>query len=100
MEKNTPHCPLPLAKQLIQAGKVRITRTARHSSFSLGFSPDRVLKEVLALKREEFYKSMTTYADHTVWQDVYRHNSAVGMLYIKITVNEDVLVLSFKESES
>ncbi|MHB8211625.1 MAG: type II toxin-antitoxin system MqsR family toxin [Acidithiobacillus sp.] len=30
---------------------------------------------------------MTTLADHTVWQDVY----------LKLTVIEDVLIVSFKE---
>ena len=45
----------------------------------------------------EFYKSMTTYHDSSVWQDVYRHKADVGMLYIKLTVIDDVLVVSFKE---
>ncbi|WP_417030772.1 hypothetical protein [Bilophila wadsworthia] len=28
---------------------------------------------------------------------MYRHASAVGMLYVKLTVIEDVLLVSFKE---
>lgn len=40
---------------------------------------------------------MTTHADHTVWQDVYRPRTAQGDAYLKLTVVEDVLVVSFKE---
>ena len=44
-----------------------------------------------------FYKSMTTHADHTVWQDVYRPNTQAGDVYLKLTVIDDVLIVSFKE---
>lgn len=53
--------------------------------------------EVLKLERREFYKSMTSYSTHAVWQDVYHHLSPAGMLYIKLMVQDDVLVVSFKE---
>ena len=45
----------------------------------------------------DFYQSMTTHDDHTVWQDVYRPTTAAGEVYLKLTVVEDVLVVSFKE---
>ena len=40
---------------------------------------------------------MTTHADHTVWQDVYRPSTEVGDVYLKLTVIDDVLIVSFKE---
>ncbi len=40
---------------------------------------------------------MTTYADHRVWQDVYCAMTEAGMVYLKLTVVDDVLVVSFKE---
>ncbi|MGH8856028.1 MAG: type II toxin-antitoxin system MqsR family toxin, partial [Telluria sp.] len=40
--------------------------------------------------------SMTTYEDHRVWQDVYRPVTPYGLLYIKLIVIDDVLVVSFK----
>lgn len=40
---------------------------------------------------------MTTHADHTIWQDVYRPATSVGDVYLKLTVVDDVLVVSFKE---
>jgi len=46
---------------------------------------------------KDFYKSMTTYADHTIWQDVYRQKTMAGYVYLKLTVMDDVLIVSFKE---
>lgn len=50
---------------------------------------------------DDFCKSMTTHADHTIWQDVYRPCVTTDAgnidLYIKLTVVDDVLIVSFKE---
>ena len=97
MEKNKPHCPLQRGKELISEGRFNMTKTATASAAALDFTEEAVMQELLALNRGEFYKSMTTYNNHKVWQDVYRHASAVGMLYVKLTVIEDVLLVSFKE---
>ncbi|PJC75401.1 MAG: hypothetical protein CO013_02145 [Syntrophobacterales bacterium CG_4_8_14_3_um_filter_58_8] len=36
--------------------------------------------------RRDFYKTMTTYKDHRVWQDVYHGRTLEGIsVYIKIT---------------
>jgi len=51
----------------------------------------------LALQPADFYKSMTAHTDHTVWQDVYRPNTSAGEVYLKLTVIDDVLIVSFKE---
>ena len=37
------------------------------------------------------------HADHRIWQDVYRPRTAVGDVYLKLTVIDDVLIVSFKE---
>ena len=52
---------------------------------------------VVALSDQDFYKSMTTHADHRVWQDVYRPTTPAGDVYVKLTVIDDVLIVSFKE---
>ena len=53
---------------------------------------------VLTLTRENFYKSMTTHADHRVWQDVYHAKTLNGdEVYLKLPVIEDMLIVSFKE---
>jgi motility quorum-sensing regulator/GCU-specific mRNA interferase toxin len=51
---------------------------------------------VAGLAPRDFYKSMTTHADHRVWQDVYRPLTIAGAGYLKLTVEEAVLVVSFK----
>jgi motility quorum-sensing regulator/GCU-specific mRNA interferase toxin len=62
----------------------------------LGFDFDGMLAVVLALTLRDFYKSMTTHADHKIWQDVYRPTTKAGEVYLKLTV-DDVLIVSFKE---
>jgi len=97
MEKQTPHCKLSVVKTMISAGKVRTTRTAREGATALGFDFDGMLTVVMALTQADFYKSMTTHADHRVWQDVYRPMTSIGEVYLKLTVVDDVLIVSFKE---
>ena len=97
MEKSTPHCRLPVVKAMIEAGKVRSTMSALTGGAALGFDFAGIVEVVLALTPSDFYKSMTTYADHRVWQDVYRPMTAAGEVYLKLTVIDDVLIVSFKE---
>jgi motility quorum-sensing regulator / GCU-specific mRNA interferase toxin len=97
MEKNTPHCSLVVVKTLINAGAIRTTRTARQGAIALGFDFEGLTGVVLALTKADFYKSMTTHNDHRVWQDVYRPHTPAGAVYLKLTVIDDVLIVSFKE---
>lgn len=97
MEKNTPHCKLNLVKTLIEAGAVRTTQSARLGAIAMGFDFDAMLAVVLALTTAGFYKSMTSHADHRVWQDVYRPSTPAGVVYVKLSVVDDVLIVSFKE---
>jgi motility quorum-sensing regulator / GCU-specific mRNA interferase toxin len=97
VEKRTPHCQLSVVKALIQEGKIRSTFSALTGGAALGFDFQGIVAVVLALTPKDFYKSMTTYADHKVWQDVYRPTTKAGEVYLKLTVIEDVLIVSFKE---
>ena len=97
MEKPSPHCKLTVVKALIQAGKVRTTHSARLGATALGLELSDMLVVLIALTPADFYKSMTTHADHTVWQDVYRPSTPAGDVYLKLTVIDDVLIVSFKE---
>ncbi|MDL2314464.1 type II toxin-antitoxin system MqsR family toxin [Desulfovibrio sp. OttesenSCG-928-C14] len=56
-----------------------------------------IMMVVSDLTMQDFYKSMTTYKDHRVWQDVYRPVTEVGEVYLKLTVEEGLLIVSFKE---
>ena len=97
MEKHTPHCKLQVVKALVDAGQVRATLSALSGAAALGLAFDEVVATVLALTPADFYKSMTTHADHCIWQDVYRPRTVAGDVYLKLTVIDDVLIVSFKE---
>ena len=76
---------------------MKTTRSAREGASALGFDFDEMCQVLLNLTMQDFYKSMTTHADHQVWQDVYRHTTRAGEVYLKLTVIDDVLIVSFKE---
>lgn len=99
MEKHTAHCKLHTVKALIEAGRVTATATATAGARAAGINTLQGMCDVvLSLNTKNFYKSMTTHADHRVWQDVYHGESADGVaLYVKLTVIDDLLIVSFKE---
>lgn len=97
MEKVTPHCKLAVVKALIVSGKVRSTKSALVGAAALGFDFAEIVAVIDSLAPTDFYKSMTTHADHKIWQDVYRLVTRAGEVYLKLTVVDDVLVVSFKE---
>jgi len=97
MEKGAPHCKLSVVKALIEAGQVRAS--AYNGARELGINDlAGMCAVVLALTPADFYKSMTTHADHRVWQDVYHAKTASNdEVYLKLTIIDDVLIVSFKE---
>lgn len=97
MEKRTPHASLNVIKSLVAEGNVRTTISSRVGATALGLNFDGMVSVVLKLSEANFYKSMTTHADHTVWQDVYHFGTVSGDIYLKLTVMDDVLIVSFKE---
>lgn len=97
MEKRSPHCRLTVVKRLVALGQVRATQAARVGALEMGLALSDMLDVVMALTPADFYKSMTTHADHTVWQDVYRPRTRASAIYLKLTVIDDVLIVSFKE---
>lgn len=99
MGKGIPLGKLSVLKALIEAGQVRATASAFNGARELGINDlAGMCAVVLALTSADFYKSMTTHADHRVWQDVYRPETANGdEVYLKLTVIDDVLIVSFKE---
>lgn len=86
-----------MIRELIREGEVRSTYSALAGGAALGFDFRGIVSVVLGLTPRDFYKSMTTHADHRVWQDVYRPTTSAGRIYLKLTVVDDVLIVSFKE---
>jgi motility quorum-sensing regulator/GCU-specific mRNA interferase toxin len=99
MEKKTPHCKLSLVQALVEAGNVRATASAFAGVRDLGIHDlSGMCFVIMALTSANFYKSMTTHADHRIWQDVYHAKTARNdEVYLKLTVIDDVLIVSFKE---
>ncbi|PWC09866.1 mRNA interferase MqsR [Brenneria roseae subsp. americana] len=97
MEKRTPHTRLHIVKTLVAQANVRATNSALNDADLLGMDFDGMCNVISALTTQDFYKSMTTYHDHTVWQDVYRPLVDGVRIYVKITVINGVLIVSFKE---
>ena len=99
MEKRTAHYPLSAAQALVGVGKVRATASAYDGARRLGINDlAGMCAVVLVLASTDFYKSMTTHNDHRIWQDVYQTKIKNGdEVYLKLTVIDDVLIVSFKE---
>ena len=97
MEKGTSHCKLSVIKTLIKTGKVRMTASAVAGAELMGLNRTAIVDIVATLRPADFYKSMTTHADHTIWQDVYQPSTPLGHVYLKLTVIDDELIVSFKE---
>lgn len=97
MEKRKPHFKLELVKQAVTEQRYRFTRVALEGGSELGMEVADMLAVIGALSNRDFFKSMTTYADHTAWQDVYRPETEFGQVYLKFTLVADLLIVSFKE---
>ncbi len=86
-------------KALVARGKVRATASAFIGARELGIQDlGGMCAVVMSLSSSQIYKSMTTHADHRIWQDVHHAHTAGGDgVYLKLTVIDDVLIVSFKE---
>ena len=95
MEKYNPSYSLTEFKN----SNFKITTTAQKTAESLGFDIYGVKEVVSTMELKHFYKSMTSYANHKIWQDVYHVPYGNLILYIKFTQNviAEFTLLSFKE---
>ena len=99
MEKLRPHYPLHEIIQLASSqDSVVFTTVARKGAAVLGMVVEDMFSVLTTLTMRDFYKSMTSYADHTSWQDVYRPVFSGTQLYLKLTIipEHNLLVVSFK----
>ncbi len=100
MEKRRPTYDLDAIKLAIGSVEtLAMTTSALRDAVGLGFDRAGVVETILGIERRMFYKSMTTFADHRLWQDVY-HVQARGLtLYVKFQADvvTEFAVMSFKE---
>jgi motility quorum-sensing regulator/GCU-specific mRNA interferase toxin len=98
MEKRTPHYPLTeIQAQMTTVADMNLTVSARSGIRAVGMAQADALMVVRQLSRRDFCKSMTTHADHRVWQDVYYGQWLGTALYIKFQRAGEYFVVSFKE---
>jgi motility quorum-sensing regulator / GCU-specific mRNA interferase toxin len=99
VEKRSPHYDLARVQaDVARFGAAAFTKTALDGGRSMGLTTAEMLAVIASLSRREFYKSMTTFSDHRLWQDVYHATTPVRTYaYIKITLRDAAPVIQFKE---
>ncbi|MDR1848710.1 MAG: type II toxin-antitoxin system MqsR family toxin [Zoogloeaceae bacterium] len=99
MEKHIAHYPLSAIKTIVlEKGARAFTKTARRNIKLMELSLKEAIEVVAKLTPHMLYKSMTSYANHRVWQDVYHASCPNGKTaYIKLTLCEGTPVIQFKE---
>ena len=120
MDKRTPHTKLHIVQKLIRLGAVQFSASVAYGADEVGLrSKMEIVTFLLRIRPTDFYKSMTTYTDSRIWQDVYQPTTASGIkLYVKFTVRwtnaapsgdsldaaettyQQVLLVSFKRNTS
>lgn len=100
MEKRTPLYDLAgVQVQVGRLGAAAFTKTALDGGRNMGLTAAEMLAVVASLSRRDFYKSMTTYADRRIWQDVYHAATPLTKeAAIKITLRDEAPVIRFKET--
>jgi len=99
-EKRKPTYDIDAIKAVFATvDKLNVTGSALRGAASLGFGRSEIVAVIQTIERRHFYKSMTSHANHRVWQDVYHVSSEQGILYVKFTADAVTafLLLSFKE---
>lgn len=100
MEKRRPTYDLASLKvSLGDPDTMAISTTARRDALELGYSLTQVASVVRSIETKHFYKSMTTYADPRVWQDVYHVPDGELLLYVNFQADTvaEFRMVSFKE---
>ena len=102
MEKYTAHYSLTELQALIQVlGRQAFTGIALKGGQAMGLNIANMLTIIARLTQKDLYKSMTTYDNHKVWQDVYHAKVTVKdqtkIAYIKLTLRDGKPVVQFKE---
>ncbi len=101
MEKKKPSYRLADLKAAF-ADPATLNRSfvSKQGADALGMDDVAVVGVMQGLTAGDFEKSMTAYADHSLWQDVYRPDVAGRPLYVKVTRDAQgaLFLLSFKEA--
>ncbi len=87
-----------IQSQMKNIDGLRLTSSSRKGLVELDFDDNDAVNAIQALTMNDFKKSMTTYANHKVWQDVYNSSYKGVDLYIKFQRDDEgFFTISFKE---
>lgn len=101
MEKLKPHYALATVKAAFaDASSLNRSFVSKQGADELDMDDAAVVAVIQALSNSDFDKSMTSIADHRVWQDVYKPSVAGRMIYVKFTLDarQALFLISFKEA--
>jgi motility quorum-sensing regulator/GCU-specific mRNA interferase toxin len=101
MEKRRPHYLLrDIKAAFTDPGKLNRSFASKQGADDLGMDDQALVAAIQALTVADFDKSMTSYADSQVWQDVYRPRVGDTELYVKFTLDsmKALFLMSFKEA--
>jgi motility quorum-sensing regulator/GCU-specific mRNA interferase toxin len=100
-EKLKPHYALADIKAAF-ADPATLNRSfvSRQGADDLDMDDSAVVSVIQALTLSDFDKSMTSYADHKIWQDVYKPTVRRHTIYVKFTLDarQALFLISFKEA--
>jgi motility quorum-sensing regulator/GCU-specific mRNA interferase toxin len=101
MEKRTAHYDLKAVIMIVRERRAAaFTKTALDGGRRMGLTISEMVDVVCRLTPRCLYKSMTTYGDSSVWQDVYHAETPAGKAYVKLTLRPDgAPVIQFKDLE-
>jgi motility quorum-sensing regulator/GCU-specific mRNA interferase toxin len=76
------------------------TYSSKQGANELNMDDVAVVAVIQGLSSSDFDKSMTSMADHRIWQDVYTPEIGGQTLYVKFTLDaqQALLLISFKEA--
>jgi motility quorum-sensing regulator/GCU-specific mRNA interferase toxin len=99
MEKRSPHYDLLAVKAKVrELGVAAFTKTALDGGRNMGMTTKEMLGVIASMSGRDFYKSMTTYMDNRIWQDVYHVMTPFKKTaYVKLTIRDGAPVIQFKE---
>ena len=101
MEKRRPHFELSkIQAEFADVTRLNRTFNSKQGADELGMDDAAVVAVIQDLNSSDFDKSMTSIADHRIWQDVYKPRVGDRTLYVKFTLDarQAWLLISFKEA--
>jgi motility quorum-sensing regulator/GCU-specific mRNA interferase toxin len=101
MEKRKPHYLLrDIKAAFADPAKLNRSFASKQGADDLSMDDEAVVAAIQALSMADFDKSMTSYANSKLWQDVYKPKIGKIVLYVKFTLDSmnALFLISFKEA--